>query len=162
MTGTDDVGRYRQALRPVEAAAKALPWANERRWRAAERVWWEDRLPVIDLHDLGAREARDVLRVVLDQPPEAGAVVLIHGRGRHSLGASAPLRGVVQQELKRACGEVPEWSWRGLGPGRTVWITDRSRAPAAATGGWSPWLWLLWALMALAFAAALARALTSG
>lgn len=156
----DDVQRYRRALRPVEEAADRLPWAAERRWRARDRVWWEGDLPVVDLHDLGTREAKDVVRALLDAPPEAGAVVLIHGRGRHGARGDAPLRGAVQSALRSACREVPGWSWRTLGPGRTAWISDRSRAPAAATGRWGLGTWAWWIFVAVAFAAAVWRALS--
>jgi hypothetical protein len=53
---------------------------------------------------------------------------------------------------------VKGWSFRAMGAARVVWISDWSRAPAAATGGGGGWWgWLLAAVLLLAFLLAVAR-----
>ncbi len=138
----DDVHRYRDALAAVAERSTDLTWADSRPWSVKTHIGWEGQLPVVDLHDLSARLARDTVRELVARPPEAGAVVFIHGRGRHTIGPTSVLSKVVHKELRRACGANVEWSYRLMGPGRTVWISDRGRAPAAATGrlGWGCWL----------------------
>jgi hypothetical protein len=103
---SDDVQRYRKRLAPIERAAKEQPWANQRPWKVRTHVGWEKELPVVDLHDLSAALARRVVLELLEEPPESGAVVFVHGRGRHTAGPAPVLRGVVLEELKRACGGV--------------------------------------------------------
>ncbi|MEQ1501647.1 MAG: hypothetical protein ABMB14_05420 [Myxococcota bacterium] len=157
----DDVAVLRKRLRDVERDAADLPWANDakrgRRWTVATHVWWENDVPVVDLHDLGAAGARSAVDAVLANPAEAGAVVFVHGRGKHSRGPQV-LHKVVQAELARACGAEAGWSFRTLGPGRTVWISDRSRAPASVTGGWGCGLRLVFAGLLVAAAVALGHA----
>ena len=114
---------------------------------------------IVDLHDLKAGLARRAVREVLQHPPQSGAVVFVHGRGRHTLGASSVLRGVVAKELRRACSDQSDWSFRPLGPARLAWISDRSRAPSSVTGGSGLVLWILLALLGLAFLLAVAKAL---
>jgi hypothetical protein len=150
---SDDVAAIRERLLPIERDADDLPWANERRWRAASHVGWDRGVPVVDLHDLSAALARDVVARVLESPPEAGAVVFVHGSGRHSAGTPV-LRGVVEKELGRACSARGGWSLRPLGSARMVWIADWSKAPPWVTGriGWAGWLFaaLLVAVLVLA------------
>lgn len=141
----DDITRLRGALAEIHRASRELRWADERPWSPATHVRWEGELPVIDLHDLNARLARDAVRVLLEHPAEAGAVVVIHGRGRNTIGPTSVLRNVVHKELRRRCQQTPGWSYRLIGAGRTVWISDRSRAPAVVTGrlGWGFWLFVI-------------------
>lgn len=153
----DDVERYRGMLASVEAAARDQPWANERPWRVASHVTWEGRLPVVDLHDLRAALARDAVRAVLTRPPAVGALVFVHGRGRHTLGAGSVLRDVVKKELQHACAEVSAWSYRPHGSARWVWITDWKRAPAQVTGGSSVGWWIALVGFALLVAWAVGR-----
>jgi hypothetical protein len=150
MTSHDDIARYRALLSDIALQARELRWAEERPWAVHTHVDWEGPLPVVDLHDLNARLSREALRLLLEHPAEVGAVVLVHGRGRHTAGPTSVLRGVVHKELRRACQRTPGWSYRLLGAGRTVWISDRARAPREATGGLSWWFWLWIALIALA------------
>jgi hypothetical protein len=154
----DDVERYRKRLRAVEVEAREQRWAKERPWKLATHVWWEQGVPVVDLHDLGAGLARTAVREVLEAPASVGAVVFVHGRGRHSVGVKV-LRGVVQKELARACGATRGWSYRTVGSGRTVWVSDRGRAPDWATGRWGPLVWVGWASLAAAVGAAVGHAL---
>jgi hypothetical protein len=155
----DEVARYRKLLRPIEEQARGQRWANERPWKVASHVWSEDGVVVLDLHDLGAGIARDLVRRVLEEPAAAGALILIHGRGRHSVGASQVLRNVVHKELKLACAEQTAWSFRMMGAGRTAWISDRKRAPRGVTGEWGPGIWVGWAGLLTAIGAAVGHAL---
>jgi hypothetical protein len=154
----DEVARYRKLLRPVEDEAKGQRWANERPWHTKTHVWNEDGVVVVDLHDLGAGIARKAVQLLLDVPAERGAIVLIHGRGRHSVGASQVLRNVVHKELKLACGERADWSFRMVGAGRTAWISDRKRAPRSVTGEWGLGTWVWLTSLAAAVAASLGHA----
>ena len=151
---SDDVARYRASLAPIEVDARDQRWADKRPWRVETHVGAESGMAVVDLHDLSAANARQAVREVVANPPAAGAVVFVFGRGRHTLGPSQVLRGVVVKELRRACAEEEDWSYRMIGPARTVWITDRTRAPRAATGewGWGMPLLLLLFLVALIIA----------
>jgi hypothetical protein len=155
----EDLARYRAALAPIEDDAKGQRWAEQRPWRVETHVGAESGMVVVDLHDLSAAIARKAVRVVLERPPEAGAVVFVFGRGRHTLGPSQVLRSVVVRELRRVCEDEEAWSYRMIGSARTAWITDRSRAPRAATGewGWGTWLWM--ALLVAAFVLAVLSAL---
>ncbi|MEZ4239171.1 MAG: hypothetical protein R3F59_24060 [Myxococcota bacterium] len=139
----DDVVRIRGRLRGVEREAKGQAWAKERPWRRESHVWWEQGVPVVDLHDLGAALARQAVREVLEVPAGAGAVVFVHGRGRHSVGPQV-LAGVVAKELDRACAETRGWRYRRIGAARTVWVSDPRRAPDWATGRWGPLVWAGW------------------
>lgn len=151
----DEVSRYRKLLRSIEAETRDQPWANERPWRTKTHVWSEDGVVVVDLHDLGAGIARKVVKAMLDEPAEAGAILLIHGRGRHTVGASQVLRNVVHKELKLACAERSDWSFRMVGSGRTAWISDRKRAPRSVTGDWGLGTWSGLAALVAAVAASL-------
>ena len=131
----DDRTRYRQALQAVEREAVELPWADGRPWRVETHVWFESNLAVVDLHDLSAALARQVVRTVVSHPSDTGAVVFVHGHGTR-LGASQVLRHLVRRELRSACDDHPGWTWRQSGGGRTIWISDPARAPAQATGDW--------------------------
>lgn len=150
-----DVERLARALQPVEHDARALPWAKERPWRAATHVWAEGALPVVDLHDLGRRQAHDAVQIAAETAADldAGAVAVITGRGRRSIGPSV-VRAEAKDVLARFCAEQGGF-FRPAGPGRWVLVVDPDRAPAAATGrlGWG------FVLLLVAFAAALAVAL---
>lgn len=138
----DEVARYRKRLAPLEADARGQRWANERPWHTKTHVWSEDGVVVVDLHDLGAAIAKRAVQEVLAAgPPGAGALLFVHGRGRHSPGGAQVLRGVVSKELKLACTEAPAWSIRAVGAGRIAWITDRKRAPRSVTGDWGLGSW---------------------
>ena len=154
-----DRDRYRERLAPIEVEASGQRWAAERPWRVATHVGTESGMAVVDLHDLSAGLARRAVRIVIAHPPTAGAVVFVFGRGRHTLGPSQVLRNVVVRELRRACSDEAAWSYRLMGLARTVWITDRAKAPRAATGGWGLGTALLFALLALALFVALLHAL---
>lgn len=141
---TADTARLRRALAPVQAAATRLPWADERRWTGQSHVWDEGGLPVVDLHDLSVKLARQAVDAVAGAAPElsAGAVCFVTGRGTHSLGPARLGRAVsgALGHVARAHG----WRHGLLRPGRQVLIFDPRRAPAAATGrlGWPFWLGL--------------------
>jgi len=151
----DDVTRLRESLAPVADAAQSLRWADKRPWQSETHVFWSDRVPTVDLHDLNAKLAKRAVRVCCEHPPETGAIFFVTGAGRHSLGPGV-LGGLVKSELKRACADRP-WSFRPAGPARFVLITDRSRAPSAATGALGPLFWLFLLLLAAGLAATLAN-----
>jgi hypothetical protein len=130
-----DVDAYRELLAPIEDEARQQAWDRERPWRVATHVGWDGELPVVDLHDLKAGPAKRAVRAVLGRPADVGAAVFVTGRGRHTLGATPVLKKVVEKELRRACTREPDWSFRPQGAARWVWISDRAKAPAAATGG---------------------------
>ena len=129
------VRRYRELLVGVEREADRLPWADRRPWRVATHVREAGGVVVVDLHDLGAAAARSAVRAVVSAEPDAGAVVFVHGRGRHSDGRGPVLPHVVAEELRRASEGTPA-RVRSLGPARVAWITDARRAPGHVTGEW--------------------------
>ncbi len=130
-----DVDTYRRLLAPIEDEARQQPWDRTRPWRVATHVGWDGELPMVDLHDLKAGPAKRAVRTVLEHPAEVGAVLLVTGRGRHTLGSTPILKKVVEKELRRACTREAHWSFRPQGAARWVWISDRARAPSTATGG---------------------------
>jgi len=136
----DDVARLRAALTALEPDADQLDWAAQRPWRAATHVRWEGELPSLDLHDLNARLARRAVDALLGEAGalETGAVRVITGRGRRSMGP-----GVLGDLVRSRIGNQLEEGWRfhPSGAGAYVLITDARRAPRSATGALSPWFW---------------------
>ena len=116
-------------------------------------------LPVVDLHDLNRRCARDATQAVcaIGADLEAGAVRFVTGRGRHSLGAGGVLVHTVRKELQKTCAETG-WRFRGGGAG-WILITDEERAPRSAKGELGPMFWLLAALFGVAATIAVAHQL---
>jgi len=151
----DDVTRLREALKPVEKAAKGLPWAKKRPWTVQTHVGIDRGVPIVDLHDLGTRTAEAVCDTVIREADalETGACFLITGVGRHSTG-KAVLPSVVRTRMGAACQERG-WSLRIPRAGRFTVLIDPSKAPAAATGalGWVTWGWLLFVAAAAALVA---------
>jgi hypothetical protein len=155
---SDDVARLRKVLKAHEEEADEQPWGKERPWRAKTHVWWENELAVVDLHDLGAGLARRVVRDAVAEPAERGAVVFVHGRGKHSMSKTQVLRGVLLKELERVCIEDRRMSFRLVGAGRTVWVSDPSKAPRWTKGAWGPGVWLWMLLLLAAVLAAIVKA----
>lgn len=138
----DDLDRLASALSPVQEHARGLRWARERPWQVGSHLWREGQLPVVDLHDLdvkGARQAVDAVALVAHEL-DSGAVAFVTGRGRHSVG-KGKLGPAVQGALAQVCRERG-WQHGPLRAGRQVLVVDPRRAPAAATGrlGWGFWL----------------------
>jgi len=153
----DDVLKLRAALQFIEADARSLRWAEKRPWKTETHVFWADAVPTVDLHDLNAKLARNAVRRCCEESLETGAIFFVTGAGRHSLGPGV-LGGLVRAELKRACATT-SWSFRPAGPARFVLITDRSRAPSAATGALGPLFWLFVMLLLVGVAAVVYNAL---
>lgn len=110
----------------------------------------EDGHPVVDLHDLKARNARialdGLLAVVGDL--ETPTVLVVTGRGAHSLGP-AVLRQLAGDRLAAAAARSPGWSLHPRGSGAWLLCTDPDAAPARRSG----WFVLVFfVLLALAMA----------
>jgi hypothetical protein len=150
----DDVTRLREALKPVEKAARGLPWAKTRPWTVRSHVGLDRGVPIIDLHDLGTRQAEQVCDAVIQQADalQTGACFLITGVGRHSTG-KAVLPQVVRTRMGAAC-QQRGWQLRIPRAGRFTVLIDASKAPAAATGAlsWLTWAWMLFVAAAAALA----------
>jgi hypothetical protein len=148
----DDVGRLRAALEAVEQEAKTLPWANDRRWSVATHLWTEHDAPTIDLHDLNVKLAVAAVEAIVDVAPScaSGGLVLVTGRGTHSLGGRSDLHDAVASALDRHC-RSNGWQWRAGRAGRLVLVTDEARAPAILTGT-LPWPLVAGALVFLGLA----------
>ncbi|MFH1466285.1 MAG: hypothetical protein ABIO70_18015 [Pseudomonadota bacterium] len=149
-----DLPRLRAALAPLEAEAAALPWARERPWRVATHCRVEAELLHLDLHDLNARAAREALRIVEDIGPtlESGAVRVVTGVGRHSLGPGV-MGDLARRELSAQCTRHG-WSYHPAGAGALVLVIDPMRAPGRAFSSLGPVFWagVILALLALALA----------
>lgn len=141
-----------QALSHVEQRAQKLPWAKTRPWKTTSHIWLEHALPTIDFHDLGQSLAKEVLDTVVlsTEQLESGAVMLITGAGRHSLGNHAAIKTLVGEHLRELAQER-EWEFSPRGPGRFILVFDPDRAPPSATGklGWGFWVITLLFLAAL-------------
>lgn len=153
-----DTRQYRDLLTELEPLADDQPWADQRQWRTRSHVGTEGGVTVVDLHDLGAKLARRAVRQVLTARPTAGAVIFVHGRGRHTLGAGPVLKGVVTSELRRATAE-DAGVVRPLGAARTAWIADPEIAPRSVRGGMGLGARVLLALLVLALVVAVAQSL---
>ena len=135
-----------QRFSSIEERARDLPWGDERPWRASTHLNVEHGLLFIDLHDLSVRLALDAVGLSATDPP--AAIGFITGRGKHNPDGQSPLREAVLDRLDAICDANPGWTWRSMGPGSCVLITDAGRAPAYATGA-LPWPVRLGALAAL-------------
>jgi hypothetical protein len=137
-----DLRSLAEALGPVEPKADKLPWAGERPWRTQTHLWSEGGLPTVDLHDLGPALAKAVVATLAEQGEglQTGAVCLITGRGRHSLGR-AVLPQVVGEALQ-SIAQTHGWRVRQGAAGRIILITNERAAPRAATGALGPGFWL--------------------
>ena len=135
-----DTMALRSSLAVIERQADALDWAAERPWRTTTHVWGEGELPVVDLHELDARLAREAIRVVAEVPLQTGALDLITGRGRHSV-TEPVLTQVARSELG-SLARARGWQWRPGRPGRLILITDVARAPRSATGVLGTWFYV--------------------
>lgn len=98
---------------------------------------------MVDLHDLGAAIARRAAEVVAARAGElqAGAVLFIVGKGKHSKG-KAVLGEVVREVLAARC-RADGWRWAPAAAGRIALIVDDRRAPPAASGRLGLGMWLL-------------------
>ena len=108
---------------------------------------------MIDLHDLNVRVARSAVHQAIQVAPDisTGAICLVTGRGRHSMGPPA-LRGMVASELRKACKAHDKWRHRPGHAGRWMLISDPARAPRIATGELGPLFWIgILLFVALAF-----------
>ena len=152
MAAGPDLDGLRQALAPVQRAAEGLPWAEDRPWTTRSHVWLEEDLPVVDLHDLGVKQARLAVELLAERADPLGiaAACFVVGRGRHSIGRKrlGPAVKAALQDLVHSRGG----SYSPQGDGRYVLVLDRSRAPRRATGALSPTMWVGIALFALAAA----------
>jgi len=150
----DEVARLRDALSPIEAGAKQQDWDAQRPWRTATHVGWAQGVPIVDLHDLKVKLAKQVVRTAVDLGERgalsSGAVIFVTGRGRHSLRHDAPVKQAVHGMLAHRCGERAGWSLRQPSAGRVVWVYDRDRAPRSVLGGGGGWLWLWFLILAVA------------
>ena len=139
---SDDVSRIQEQLIRVERDAKKLPWAAERPWTRQTHVWWENDMPIVDLHDLGVSLGRKSVRQVgrIAGKLESGAVCFVTGVGKNSMGPSK-MRAATQSVLGDMTDKKDGWWFRPLGPGRFVLITDEDKAPRAAKGELGPLFW---------------------
>jgi len=142
-----DVERLSRVLATIEDIARSQRWDDERPWRVDTHLWVEDGLVVLDLHDLGAKGAKKLMRAVLvevaGEGMASGALAFVTGRGRHSSGGPV-LRELVGRRLHDAIQDQEAWSMHVIGAGRICLVTDPKRASRKATNslGWGFWLLL--------------------
>lgn len=131
---TGDVSRLRTALAVVEDGARAQVWDERRPWRVRTHIGVEDGRPSVDLHDLKARNARLALDRLLDVAPllESGAILVVTGRGTHSLGPPV-LQRMAGERLAAVAARTEGWSLHPHGSGAWVLSTQPSTAPARRT-----------------------------
>jgi hypothetical protein len=132
-----DLERIRTLLTEIEGPASELQWAREnpaRSWKVAHHTTLERGVVTIDLHDLGQKLARRILRICEQVGPElqAGALRFVTGRGGHST-TGPVLRKVVGEALIAQC-KRNGWGMHAEGGARFILIVDPEKAPATATG----------------------------
>lgn len=130
--------------------ARGQVWDTERPWRVDTHVEWEGELPAVDLHDLKARNARLALRRLLTIAAdlEAGAVLVVTGRGRHSVGPPV-LHRMAGEVLASAARDRDDWEVRPRGAASWVLVVRPDAAPAAARSA-SSWFVAVFFLLVLA------------
>ena len=142
MTGVArDVERLTRVLSPIDDLARRQRWDDERPWRVATHLWVEDGLVVVDLHDLGAKSAKKLMRAVLDELQvdgmQSGALAFVTGRGRHSSGGpAARVGGAPAACHSRSTRMVDACDWCGA----DLSVTDAARSPK---GHQLPWMGVL-------------------
>lgn len=142
-----DLERLASVLEPIEDIARGQRWDAERPWRVKTHLWQEHGMVVIDLHDLGAKGAKKLVRAVVDVAEahglDGGAVAFVTGRGRHSAG-NPVLKELVARRLQKMALDHGDWSVHVLGAGRVSLVTNPHKAPGRASNslGWGFWLLL--------------------
>ena len=130
----------------MESVARSQRWDDERPWRASTHSWIESGLLVVDLHDLGAKGSKMLVRLAVelarDPGLEGGAICFVTGRGRHSRGKPV-LGGLVGKHLLDAASDEEVWSVHPLGAGRVALVTDPDKAPARARNQLGVGFWLM-------------------
>jgi hypothetical protein len=130
-----------RALAPLEQAATSLAWNAERPWRPQTHLWIEQRVPVVDLHDLSIALALRAVETIAATPLEGGAVHLVTGKGRHNVDGRSRLREAVGERLDELA-VAQGWAVRVPMVGRYTLLTDLDAAPPAAAGRLEPWFWI--------------------
>jgi hypothetical protein len=130
---SEDVDRLRSTLVRFEREARALPWADKRRWTSSSHVWAESGVATVDLHDLNVKLANQVVEATLDVATscDGGAIVFVTGRGTHSMGGGSDLQDSVTSLLDRSCRNRG-WTYHPARAGRYVIVMDPAKAPAIA------------------------------
>lgn len=136
-----DLRRLRKWTATLEDEARSLAWAKERPWRRETHLWVESGLPVVDLHDLDVRLARQLAQDLDFNELQGGAICFITGRGKHSVSGRSALREAVSGVLQ-ARAQEEGWQLRPAGAGRLILVTDGAMAPAHTSGRLSPVFWL--------------------
>ncbi|MEC7945978.1 MAG: Smr/MutS family protein [Myxococcota bacterium] len=128
---TGDVSRLRSALAVVEDGARAQVWDERRPWRVRTHIGVEHGRPSVDLHDLKARNARLALDCLVAVAPqlESGSVLVVTGRGTHSLGPPV-LQRMTGERLAAVAARTEGWALHPHGSGAWVLSTQPSAAPA--------------------------------
>ena len=129
-----DLARLATALAKTERDAQRLPWAGKHPWRAAVQVRSVEGVPAVDLHGLSIPLGEQAAWAAIGElgALQAGAVMFITGRGRHTGGISKLKEAVNLLVITEA--REQGWSVSPRGPGRILVVADASRAPSAATG----------------------------
>ncbi len=141
---TSDVELLAEATRHVEERAKQLPWADKRPWKTSSHIWLERGVPTLDLHDLGQSLAQEVLRITVlsTEKMTCGAVMVITGAGKHSVGNHSVIKAMVADQL-RVLSQTRDWEFSPRGPGKFLLVYDREKAPPAARGELGAGFWLV-------------------
>ena len=121
-------------LPKIESEASRLRWAKNRPWTLKTHVWFENSLPMVDLHDLNAKLAKKSLQSILQAHSkiETGAICFITGVGKNS-NIKPAMRNMVLNLLHKAA-QKNDWDVQLQGMGRVIIVFDPEKAPAAATG----------------------------
>ena len=127
-------------------------WDDRRPWRRASHLSVAEGVVWMDLHDLKARNAREALRELLAiaDDLQGPAVVIVTGRGRHSLGP--PVLHQMTGDVLRSFARDRDCAVLPRGSGAWVLVLDESRLPRSLRAESGLWLTVFFVLMLIAFA----------
>ena len=108
VTREDELASLRELLRPLEAHAASLPWAQDKAWRLDTHVRLDRGTMTVDLHDMDVEGARKMLDIIIQNRERIGRLRIVTGRGKHSAHGRPVLRPLVNERLNRVAQQL-DW-----------------------------------------------------
>ena len=137
-----DIEKMIRVLGKIESQAAQLRWAKNRPWTMKTHIWFENSLPMVDLHDLNTKLSKQCIKKILPLGTDfqSGAVCFITGIGKNS-NLKPATRNMALNLLQKEA-QKNKWDVQLQGMGRIVVVFDEEKAPAAAKGKLSKTFWI--------------------